>query len=151
MFIQGADKSLGRPWKETSYSDQDLQHNSTNIFLLFVRHKSWYSVVSLGRCRLFLSRAGLVAYQHPVVFISVSLVSSCYYLLRLVKEKFFNLSLKNFMVQLMHEYIIRRLLTYLLNYLITHSLTHSLTHPLTHLLTYLLTYLLHGVESFFRS
>jgi len=22
----GADKSLARPWKETSYNDQDLQH-----------------------------------------------------------------------------------------------------------------------------
>jgi len=25
---RGADKSLARPWKETSYSDQDLQHNT---------------------------------------------------------------------------------------------------------------------------
>ena len=24
----GADKSLGLPWKETSYSDQDLQHST---------------------------------------------------------------------------------------------------------------------------
>jgi len=26
FFYRGADKSLARPWKETSYSDQDLQH-----------------------------------------------------------------------------------------------------------------------------
>ena len=136
--VQGADRSLARPWKETSYSDQDLQHytktyntiprlktlhqdlqhtprlttlyqdlqhytksynttprlttlyqdlqhytktynttprlttlhqdlrrtNNSNIFL-FVRHKSWYSVVSLGRCSLFLSRVGLRTYQLP--------------------------------------------------------------------------------------
>ena len=120
-----ADKSLARPLKETSYSDQDLQNytktyntiprtttlyqdlqhytktynttprlttlyqdlqhytktynttprlttlhqdlrrtNNSNIFL-FVRHKSWYSVVSLGRCSLFLSRVGLRTYQLP--------------------------------------------------------------------------------------
>jgi len=49
-LYQGADKSLARPWKETSYSDQDLRHYTkiygvpaTGIysccFLLFVRHK----------------------------------------------------------------------------------------------------------------
>ena len=27
VLYQGADKSLARPWKETSYSNQDLQHN----------------------------------------------------------------------------------------------------------------------------
>jgi len=32
---------------------------------LFVRHKSWYIVVSLGRCSLFPSRVGLRTYQHP--------------------------------------------------------------------------------------
>jgi len=26
QHLPGADKSLARPWKETSYSDQDLQH-----------------------------------------------------------------------------------------------------------------------------
>ena len=26
QLYRGADKSLARPWKETSYSDQDLQH-----------------------------------------------------------------------------------------------------------------------------
>ena len=25
-YYRGFDKSLARPWKETSYSDQDLQH-----------------------------------------------------------------------------------------------------------------------------
>ena len=59
---RGADKSLARPWKETSYSDQDLQHYTK--LLLFVHHKSWYSVVSLGRCSLFPSRVGLRTYQH---------------------------------------------------------------------------------------
>jgi len=63
---RGADKSLARPWKETSYSDQDLRRtNNSNILLLFVRRKSWYSVVSLGRCSLFPSRVGLRIYQHP--------------------------------------------------------------------------------------
>ena len=33
--------------------------------LLFVRHKSWYSVVSLCRCNLLPSRIGLKIYQHP--------------------------------------------------------------------------------------
>ena len=33
--------------------------------LLFVRHKSWYCVVSLGRCSLFPTRVGLRTYQHP--------------------------------------------------------------------------------------
>jgi hypothetical protein len=56
LIYRGADKSLARPWNETSYS---------NIFLLFVRHKSWYSVVSLGRCSFFPSRVGLKTYQHP--------------------------------------------------------------------------------------
>jgi len=36
-----------------------------NIFLLFVCRKSWYSVVSLGRCSFFPSRVGLRTYQHP--------------------------------------------------------------------------------------
>ena len=25
-YTRGADRSLAQPWKETSYSDQDLQH-----------------------------------------------------------------------------------------------------------------------------
>ena len=69
-----ADKSLARPCKETSHSDQDLQHytklrrtNNRNIFLLFVSRKSWYSVASFGRCSLFPSRAGLRTFQHPVL------------------------------------------------------------------------------------
>ena len=36
--------------------------------LLFVRHKSWYSIVRLGRCSLFPSRAGLRTYQHPGIY-----------------------------------------------------------------------------------
>ena len=39
--------------------------NSVNMFLLFVRRKYWYSVVSLDRCSLFPSRVGLRTYQHP--------------------------------------------------------------------------------------
>ena len=39
--------------------------NNSKIFLLFLRHKPWYSVVSLGRCILFPSRVGLRTYQHP--------------------------------------------------------------------------------------
>ena len=74
---RGADKSLARPWKETSYGDQDLttlrqdlwRTNSRNILLLFVRHKSWYSVVSLGRGSLFSSRIGLRTYQQPGIIV----------------------------------------------------------------------------------
>ena len=51
---------------------QDLwRTNNRNIFLLFVHHKSWYSVVSLGRCSLFHSRVGLKTYQHPCIVYSV--------------------------------------------------------------------------------
>jgi hypothetical protein len=39
--------------------------NNRNILLLFVRRKSWYSVVSLGCCSLFPSRVGLRTYQYP--------------------------------------------------------------------------------------
>ena len=46
---RGADKSLARPWKETSYSDQDLQHytktygaQTTGI------HSSCLYAISLG-------------------------------------------------------------------------------------------------------
>jgi len=39
--------------------------NNRDILLLFVRHKSWYSVVSLGRCSFFPSRVGLRTYQNP--------------------------------------------------------------------------------------
>ena len=31
-WYRGADKSLARPWKETSYSDQDLQHYTKTYF-----------------------------------------------------------------------------------------------------------------------
>ena len=67
---RGADKSLSRPWKERSYSDQDLQHytkaygvQTTAIY----SYKSWYSVVSLGLCSLFPSKVGLRTYQHPCI------------------------------------------------------------------------------------
>jgi len=33
--------------------------------MLFVHHKPWFSVVSVGRCSLFPSRVGLRTYQHP--------------------------------------------------------------------------------------
>jgi hypothetical protein len=35
-----AEKSLARPWRETRYSDQDLQHYAKTYD---VHHKSWYS------------------------------------------------------------------------------------------------------------
>ena len=88
-MYRGADKSLAQLWKK-----QDLQHmyrdtdnslaqpskeinltilyqalrrtNNSDILLLSVRRKSWYSVVSLGRCSLFPSRVGLRTYQHPI-------------------------------------------------------------------------------------
>ena len=41
--------------------------NSVNMFLLFVRRKYWYSVVSLDRCSLFPSRVGIRTDQHPCV------------------------------------------------------------------------------------
>jgi len=66
------DKSLARPWKETSYSYQDLQHTktcgvqTTEIYSCCLYAISpGYSVVSLGRCGLFPSRVGLRTYQHP--------------------------------------------------------------------------------------
>jgi len=69
---RGADKSLARPWKETSYSDQDLQHyikiygyKQQEYIPVVCSHKSWYSVLSLGRCSWFPSRVGLRTYQHP--------------------------------------------------------------------------------------
>ena len=72
---RGADKSLARPWRGNKLQrprlttlNQDLRRtNNSNIFMLFVRRKSWYSVVSLGRCSLFPSRVGLRTYQHPGV------------------------------------------------------------------------------------
>jgi len=65
-LYRGADKSLARLWKETSYNDQDLwRTNNRNIFLLFVRHTFWYSIVRLVHCSLFPSRVGLRTYQHP--------------------------------------------------------------------------------------
>jgi len=47
----GADKSLARPWKETSYSDQDLQHSTKN-----------YGVQTTGTysCCLYIISLGIV-------------------------------------------------------------------------------------------
>ena len=45
-----ADKSLARPWRETRYSDQDLQHYAKTYD---VRHKSWYSLLF---CSVHLSK-----------------------------------------------------------------------------------------------
>ena len=67
---RGADKSLARPWKETSYSDQDLQHytktygvQTTAIYsCCLYAIISWYSAVSLGRSSLFPSSVGLRTY-----------------------------------------------------------------------------------------
>jgi len=62
----GADKSLARHWKETSYSDQDLQHYTKTYG---VQTTGIYScglyTVSLGHCNLFPSSVGLRPYQHP--------------------------------------------------------------------------------------
>jgi len=33
--------------------------------MAYKQHKSWYSVVSVGRCSLFPSRVGLRTYKHP--------------------------------------------------------------------------------------
>ena len=38
------------------------------MLLLFVRHKSWYSVLSFGPCSLFPSKAGLRTYQPPCMY-----------------------------------------------------------------------------------
>ena len=69
--VPGAEKSLARPWKETSYSDQNLQHYTktyglqiTGIYSCCLYAVTWYSVVSLGRCGLFPYRVGLRTYQH---------------------------------------------------------------------------------------
>ena len=63
---RGADKSLARPWKKTSYSNHDLQHYTKTYG---ERHKSWYSVVNLGRCSLFPFRVGLRTYQYPGMYV----------------------------------------------------------------------------------
>jgi len=65
-------KSLARRWKETSYSDQHLQHyikiygyKQQEYIPVVCSHKSWFSVVSLGRCSRFPSSLGLRTFQHP--------------------------------------------------------------------------------------
>jgi len=64
--VQGTGKSLARPWKLTSYSDQDLQHYTKTYG---VQTPGIYSrcVVSLGRCSLSTSRVGLRTYQRPCI------------------------------------------------------------------------------------
>ena len=66
-FYMGADKSLARPWKETNYSDQDLQHYTKTYG---VRTTGIYCcclyAISLGRCSLFPSRVGLRLISTPV-------------------------------------------------------------------------------------
>ena len=65
-LYRSAGKSLARPWKETSYSDQDSQHYTKTYG---VQTTPIYScclyAISLGRCSLFPSRVGLRTYQHP--------------------------------------------------------------------------------------
>jgi len=71
-YSRGADKSLARPWKETSYSDQDLQHyNRLMVYKeqeyipVVCMPQVWHSAISLGRFSLFPSRVALRTYQHP--------------------------------------------------------------------------------------
>ena len=53
-------------WPRLTILYQDLWHtNNRNIFLLFVCHKSSYSIVSLGRCSLFPSKVALRTCQRP--------------------------------------------------------------------------------------
>ena len=63
---RGSDKSLARPWKETSYSDQDLQHYTKTYGVKTTGICSYcLDAISLGRCSLFPSRVGLRTYQNP--------------------------------------------------------------------------------------
>jgi len=57
---------LQRPRLPTLYHDIRRTNNS-NIFLLFLRRMSRYSVVSLGRYSFFPSTIDLRIYQHPFV------------------------------------------------------------------------------------
>lgn len=55
---------LQQPRLKTLY--QDLwRTNNSNTFLLFLGHKTWYRVVSPGRCSLLPFRVGPRTYQHP--------------------------------------------------------------------------------------
>jgi len=42
VLYRGADKSLARPWTETSYSDQDLQHYTKTYGVQLTRIYSCY-------------------------------------------------------------------------------------------------------------
>jgi len=73
LLYRGADKSLARPWKETSYSDQDLQHytktygvQTTGIYsCCFYAVNLGIVLLTLGPCSLFPFRVRLRTYQHP--------------------------------------------------------------------------------------
>ena len=58
-MYRGADKSLVRRWKETSYSDQT--YNNLPTLMAYKHHK----FCKFGRRSLFPSRVGLMIYQHP--------------------------------------------------------------------------------------
>ena len=87
-------RSKPDPGRKKSYSDQDLQlytkthgikkqeyipvfyaisrlmaYKKQEYIPVFVCHKSWYRVVSLGRCSFFPSRVGLRTYQHSCTYI----------------------------------------------------------------------------------
>jgi len=47
----GADQSLARPWKETSYSDQDLQHYTKTYDI---------QTTAIYSCRLYAISLGIV-------------------------------------------------------------------------------------------
>ena len=48
MIYRGADKSLARPWKETSYSEQDLQHYTKTYGVQTGIHCCCLYALSLG-------------------------------------------------------------------------------------------------------
>jgi hypothetical protein len=66
-LYRGADKSLARPCKETSYGDQDLQHytKSYGVQTTGIYSCCLYAISKFGRCSLLPSRVGLRTYQHP--------------------------------------------------------------------------------------
>jgi len=68
QYYRGADKSLARTWKETSYSDLDLQYSTKTygVQTTGINSRCFYAI-SLSRCRLFPSRVGLRTYQQPCV------------------------------------------------------------------------------------
>ena len=82
-FRGGGLNTPNPPRYATDLQNYELRRtNNSNILLLFVRRKSWCSVVSLGRCSLFPSRIGLMTYQHPGNYIG----------LKSIRRKFISLS-----------------------------------------------------------